>query len=281
MPKNGKVWLITGASRGLGLDMARAALRVGDEVVATARNSDDLIERIGTATDALLATSLDVTDRLSIESTVSKAVERFGRIDVLVNNAGYGQMGFFETVGRDAVERQFAVNVFGLMEVMRHVLPIMREQESGHIFNISSIGGARGYPGSSIYCASKFTVEGLSEGLAAEVAQFGIRVTIVEPGFFRTDFLDRSSAMYSDIEIAAYQAQNEEHKSTFDEISHNQPGDPSLLGDAMVKLSRDDNPPIRFAAGSDALKLIGTDFANRQLELAIWSDLTASTDFAE
>ncbi|MEO0419488.1 MAG: oxidoreductase [Pseudomonadota bacterium] len=274
-----RVWFITGASRGLGLDMARAALRAGDRVVAAARDTDGVADLIGGAEDDLLVLSMDVTDGAEVETSIGQAVEHFGRIDVLVNNAGYGQMGQFETVSRDAIQQQFAVNVFGLMDVTRAILPIMREQKSGHIFNISSIGGARGYAGSAIYCASKFTVEGLSEGLAAEVEPFGIKVTIVEPGFFRTDFLDAHSVRYGDIDVPAYAEGNAIHKNTFDQLSHNQPGDPSKLGDALVALTREDNPPMRFAAGSDALEIIGTDFANRQLELARWSKLTASTDF--
>lgn len=276
-----KVWFVTGASRGLGLDIARAAVRAGDKVVATARHVDGLADRIGGSAENLIVLAMDVTDTAAIQTAVSGAKAHFGRIDILVNNAGYGQMGHFETVSANAIDRQFAVNVFGLMDVTRQVLPIMREQAFGHIFNISSIGGARGYAGSSIYCASKFTVEGFSEGLAAEVEPFGIRVTIIEPGFFRTDFLDSSSAIYADIAVPAYEQQNAEHKSVFDEMSHDQAGDPARLGDAMVKLSRDDHPPMRFAAGSDALQSIGTDFANRQIELAKWSALTATTDFQE
>lgn len=277
----GKIWFITGASRGLGLDMARAALRAGDRIVATARHTDGVAELIDGSKDDVLVLSMDVTNEAAIKAVVSHAFEHFGRIDVLVNNAGYGQMGRFESVSHQAVQQQFAVNVFGLMDVTRAVLPIMREQKSGHIFNISSIGGSRGHPGSSIYCASKFTVEGFSEGIAAEVEPFGIKVTIVEPGFFRTDFLDAHSVRYGDVDVPAYAEGNEIHKNTFDDISHNQPGDPAKLGDALVALTLEENPPIRFAAGSDALEIIGTDFANRQLELAKWSKLTASTDYEE
>ena len=276
-----KVWFVTGASRGLGLEMVRAALRAGDRVIATARAVDGVAERIGGASDNLLVLFVDVADRESIDAAVGKATERFGRIDVLVNNAGYGQMGHFETVSPGAIERQFATNVFGLMDVTRAVLPGMRERGAGHVFNLSSIGGSRGYAGSSIYCASKFAVEGFSEGLAAEVDAFGIRVTLVEPGFFRTDFLDGSSVAYSDVELPDYAGRNAELRSTFDELSHHQAGDPARLGDALVALSRADDPPMRFAAGSDALQFIGTDFARRQLELATWSGLTASTDFRE
>ncbi|MFC4701176.1 SDR family NAD(P)-dependent oxidoreductase [Glaciecola siphonariae] len=275
-----KVWFITGASRGLGLDMARAALRHGDKVVATARNAKGLVERFGEHKD-LVALDMDVTNQQGITNAVTEAVKHFERIDVLVNNAGYGQMGRFETVSSRAIERQFAVNVFGVMDVTREVLPLMRKQKSGHIFNVSSIGGARGYAGSSVYCASKFTLEGWSEGLADELESFGIKVTIVEPGFFRTDFLDASSVSYGDIDIPVYADSNAEHKSMFDEISHAQAGDPAKLGDALVTLTREENPPMRFAAGSDALEFIGSDFARRLLELAQWSKLTCSTDISQ
>ena len=276
------VWFITGASRGLGLDIARAALRAGARVVATARSTNGVADDVlagadGASREDLLVAPLDVTDARQIDA-VAGATDRFGRIDVLVNNAGYGQLGMFETVSEGAVRRQFDVNLFGLMELTRRVLPGMRRQGSGHVFNVSSIAGAKGYAGASVYCATKFAVEGFSESLAEEVAPFGIRVTVVEPGFFRTDFLEASSAVYSDAPLPAYAGANAGHKSVFDGISGRQPGDPARLGDALVSLARAEDPPMRYAAGSDAYKIVGDAFGARQAELARWKDLTVSTD---
>jgi NAD(P)-dependent dehydrogenase (short-subunit alcohol dehydrogenase family) len=274
-----KVWFVTGASRGLGLDIARAALVAGNKVVATARKVEGVAQKIGGTKETLLVLPMDVTDFTSVESAVESAKLVFGTIDVLVNNAGYGQLGSFETISPTAIQRQFDVNVFGLMEVTRHVLPIMRSQMSGHIFNISSIGGARGYPVSSIYCATKFAVEGFSESMAREVEAFGIKTTIVEPGFFRTDFLDMSSVVYGDLETLAYNEVDEEMKNTFDGYSHSQPGDPEKLGQVLVHLSGLDDAPLRFTAGTDALEIVGVAFDERQAELEKWQDLSRTTDF--
>lgn len=273
-----KVWFVTGASRGLGLEIAKAALAAGNKVVATARNIDGVAKKIGATKETLLVLPMDVTDFTSVKLAVKSAKKAFGTIDVLVNNAGYGQMGSFETISHKAIQSQFDVNVFGLMEVTRNVLPIMRNQMSGNIFNIASIGGAKSYPGSSIYCATKFTVEGLSEGLAKEIEEFGIKMTIVEPGFFRTDFLDNSSAKYGDIEVRAYVEADKKLKSTFDEYSHAQPGDPEKLGHALVKLSLMDSVPLRFAAGTDAVEVVGGAFEDRLTELKKWQDISSETD---
>lgn len=274
-----KVWFVTGASRGLGFQLAKQALLSGENVVATARNSEHLFDALEGTEDTLLTVDLDVNDSTAISNAVDIVKKKFGRIDVLVNNAGYGQMGSFETVSKGAIQRQFEVNVFGVMEVTRIVLPIMRKNDGGHIFNLSSIGGSRGYPGASIYCSSKFAIEGFSEALAEEVAPYNINVTIVEPGFFRTDFLEPNSAVYGDVFVDAYNEVNRTYKDAFDGLSKKQPGDPSKLANALLTLVNVDMPPIRFAAGSDALESIGTDIAMKQLELAKWSKLTLSTDF--
>jgi NAD(P)-dependent dehydrogenase (short-subunit alcohol dehydrogenase family) len=274
-------WFITGASRGLGLEIAKAAFIAGHNVIATARSTDGVKEKISASdhADALLVLKLDVTEAMSIKNAVNKAREAFGNIDILVNNAGYGQLGSFETISADAVQRQFNVNVFGLMEVSRAVLPLMRSQERGHIFNIASIAGAKGYSGASIYCASKFAVEGYTESLAGEVAPFGIKVTIVEPGFFRTDFLEDSSAVYGDIEHPDYENANQTLKNSFDEYSQNQPGDPAKLAQAVLQIAQMQEPPLYFAAGSDALETIGAVLNERKTELQKWETLSSSTDF--
>jgi NAD(P)-dependent dehydrogenase (short-subunit alcohol dehydrogenase family) len=206
-------------------------------------------------------------------------MDRFGCIDVLVNNAGYGQLGLFEEVPSTAVEEQFGTNVFGLMHVTRAVLPCMRSQRSGHIFNLSSIGGFMGFEASAIYCATKFAVEGFSESLALEVARFGIHVTVVEPGFFRTDFLDAKSVRFGDKRIVDYDDPKGPARVDYEAYNHRQPGDPAKLGLALVQMAGLAKPPLRFTAGSDALAFARTAYDRRQAELAEHAALSASTDF--
>lgn len=275
-----KVWLITGANRGLGQAIARAALKAGDSVVAGARNLDTIAGALGAASPTLLPAALDVTDTGAADAAVSAAVERFGRIDVLVNNAGYGQFGAFEETGMEAMRRQFETNVFGLMNVTHAVLPIMRRQRSGHVFNISSIGGFRGGDRYSAYAASKFAVEGFSESLSAELAEFGVRVTVVEPGFFRTDFLQDSSVQYGSAEIEDYAEASAASRAFYDERSGKQAGDPAKLGEALVKLAADPYPPTRFPVGSDAVGVIEGKLAHVQAEVDRWRELSVSTDFS-
>ncbi len=229
-----KTWFITGANRGLGLEIVRAALEAGDQVVATARKPEQVEAGLAYDGDRLLALPLDITDQASIEAAVDAACKRFGRIDVLVNNAGYGQLGVFEQVSVAAIERQFSTNVFGTFAVTRAVLPVMRAQRSGHILTVSSIGGLTGAEGGSIYCATKFALEGWSESLSLELAQFGINTTLIEPGFFRTDFLDNSSAFYGDIAISDYAEYAAKQKSGLDDLNQKQAGDPAKLGKAIV-----------------------------------------------
>jgi NAD(P)-dependent dehydrogenase (short-subunit alcohol dehydrogenase family) len=187
-----RVWFITGASRGFGALITQEALNAGDAVVATARNPQTVIDRFGSHPN-LLAVALDVTNEKQAFAAAEQAVKHFGRIDILLNNAGYGLLGAVEEATAEEIEKLYATNVFGLLKVTRAVLPHMRSQRSGHVINISSIGGYTGFPGWGVYGSTKFAVEGLSESLAAEVKPLGIHVTVVEPGFFRTDFLDETS----------------------------------------------------------------------------------------
>ncbi|WP_042778442.1 SDR family oxidoreductase, partial [Sinorhizobium fredii] len=198
-----KVWFITGASRGFGALMTKEALAAGDAVVATARNPRAVIEQIGDNPN-LLAVALDLTNEAQAKEAAAKAIERFGRIDVLVNNAGYGLLGAVEEATAEEIEKLYATNVFGVLKVTRAVLPYMRRQRSGHVLNFSSIGGYFGYPGWGVYGSTKFAVEGLSESLSAELEPFGIKVTIIEPGFFRTDFLADNSLSVSAAAIPDY-----------------------------------------------------------------------------
>ena len=273
-----KTWLVTGAARGLGAGIARAALDAGDRVVVAGRNRDALVMAFGADSDTVLSLALDVTDAAAIAAGVEAAVARFGRIDVLVNNAGYGHLGIFEEIAAQDARTQFDTNVFGLFDMTRAVLPVMRAQRAGHVFNISSIGGLMGGESGSIYCASKFAVEGFTESVAAEVRPFGIHMTIVEPGFFRTDFLDASSIRYGDNPIADYAEASAAIRAFYDARSHNQAGDPIKLGQALVTLANADNPPVRWSAGTDAVGVVEMKATGLKAELDAWRDLSISTD---
>jgi NAD(P)-dependent dehydrogenase (short-subunit alcohol dehydrogenase family) len=273
-----KIWFITGASRGIGLEIARAALLAGDSVVATARRPNHIRDALPEFGHRVLPLALDVTDEASILAAVSAATEAFGRIDVLVNNAGYGQLGAFEQISGSAVSRQFATNVFGVFDVTRMVLPLMRSQGAGHVITISSLCGLIGVEGASIYCASKFAVAGWSEAMGLELAPFGIRFTVVEPGMFRTDFLDELSMQWIDVPVAEYAEFDARRRSSVRDANHRQDGDPVALGGAIAALVRAEHPPAHFAAGSDALEAT-VKRAHRDLENAEhWRSLSASTD---
>src|SRR6187402_1990870 len=254
-----RVWFITGASRGFGALIAEAALKAGDAVVATARDPSTVTARLGTH-ERLLAARLDVTSEAEAHEAAGQAVKKFGRIDILVNNAGYGLLGAIEEASAAETTKLFGTNVFGLLSVTRAVLPHMRRQRSGHVINISSVGGYTGYPGWGVYGATKFAVEGISEALAGEVAPLGINVTVVEPGFFRTDFLGETRAHAAD-------------------VNHGQRGDPRKLAQAFLKLVDAKTPPLRLPLGSDTVERIEAkhDFVAR--ELAGWRSVATSTDF--
>ena len=273
-----RIWFVTGASRGLGAEIVRAVLAAGDRVVATARNRQALVDSLGPDGDNLLSLSLDVTRPDQAQAAVDAALARFGRIDVLVNNAGYGNLSLFEESTAQDVQAQYDTNVFGLMHVTRAVLPAMRAQRSGRIFNISSIGGIVGGESGALYCASKFAVEGFSESLAGEVRRFGIHVTIVEPGFFRTDFLEPTSVRHGSHAIADYAQVAADLRAFYDSRSRNQAGDPARLGQALMTLASVERPPGRWCAGSDALGIVQAKIDSLQGELDAWRDLSASTD---
>lgn len=273
-----KIWFVTGASRGLGAAIVRAALDAGDRVVATARRRDALVETFGPDSDSLLSVSLDVTRPDQVRAAADAALARFGRIDVLANNAGYGHLSMFEESTPEDVQTQFDTNVFGLMHVTRAVLPAMRAQRSGRIFNVSSVGGIVGGESGTLYCTSKFAVEGFTESLAAEVRRFGIHATVVEPGFFRTDFLEPTSVRHGSQAIPDYAEAAAALKAFYDGRSHNQAGDPAKLGQALVALAGSPTPPVRWAAGTDAIGMVQGKIDSLQAELDAWRDLSASTD---
>jgi NAD(P)-dependent dehydrogenase (short-subunit alcohol dehydrogenase family) len=275
-----KVWFITGASRGLGVEFAKAALRAGDRVVATGRKASAVHDALGPDTPQLLCVDLDVS-RAYEARAVDLAVSKFGTIDVLVNNAGYGHLGFFEESSDEDVRAQFETNVFGAFSVTRTVLPVMRAARKGHIFNLSSAAGIRGQEFASLYCSSKFALEGFSEGLAQEVAPFGISVTIIEPGPFRTDFLTRESLRFGATPIADYDERRSRIQAAFETRNGKQPGDPTRLADAIVRLANDPKPPMRFIGGHFALDIMDKKLARVREEVDRWRDVSAATDYPQ
>jgi NAD(P)-dependent dehydrogenase (short-subunit alcohol dehydrogenase family) len=250
-----KVWLITGAGRGMGVDIARAALAAGHKVIATGRNTDKVTQAVGESAD-LLVVKLDITNPADAEAAVKAAVERFGRIDVLVNNAGNFYAGFFEEISPEDFRAQIETNLFGPVNVTRAILPIMRRQRSGLVVTISSLAGIVGQEFVSAYCASKFGVEGWMEALAPEVAPFGIRTMIVEPGFFRTELLTEESTKYPEPSIDDYAEKTRQTVTAWKGMSGSQGGDPAKLAEALVRLASQDEPPARWVAGADAVQAV-------------------------
>ncbi len=274
-----KVWFITGSAGGIGAGIARAALTAGDFVVATDLDPERLQQVYAASAAHVLTTQLDIRDAAQAEAAVKAALARFGRIDVLVNNAGYGQFGPFEEIEPDAIERQFATNVFGTFNVTRAVLPVMRRQRAGLVINMSSNGGFKGVRGASMYSATKFAIEGFSEALAQEITDFGLKLTIVEPGAFRTDFLDDRSLKRGTHDLADYADFRAKANAVFEARNHNQVGDPDKLGRALVQLANETDPPLRFVAGADALKVVDDKLEYVAREVARWRELSRSTDF--
>lgn len=273
-----KTWFITGASRGIGALLAEKALAQGNAVVATARNPKSVTDRLGNHLN-LLALPLDVTIESQAAEAAKAAVDHFGSIDVLVNNAGFGLLGAVEEATASEVEALYRTNVFGLLNVTRAVLPYMRKQRSGRVFNISSIGGYRGGPGFGVYSSTKFAVEGLSESLRAELDPLGIHVTAVEPGYFRTDFLDAASLTVSQKQISDYDETAGKVRGIASSISHRQPGDPARLADVLVVFADAPSPPVRLPLGSDTVAAIEAKHVSDAAILSSWRSVAVSTDF--
>jgi NAD(P)-dependent dehydrogenase (short-subunit alcohol dehydrogenase family) len=271
-----KIWMVTGASRGFGAEIAKAVLASGDKLIATARNVNALDHL---AEDPnVFAVALDVTDEPQAKKAVDAGLKQFSRIDVLVNNAGYGLLGAVEESSAQEVENIYRTNVFGLLNVTRAVLPWMRKQKSGHIINISSIGGYSSYPGWGIYSSTKFAVEGITESLHGELAPLGIHATVVEPGFFRTDFLDKSSLIKTADVISDYADTVGKIRDLVGDHNHQQPGSPSKLALAILQLAKAAGPPVRLPLGTDTLKRIAEKNAFVEKETETWRTLAVSTD---
>jgi NAD(P)-dependent dehydrogenase (short-subunit alcohol dehydrogenase family) len=270
-----KTWFITGAGRGMGTDFAKAALAAGHAVVATGRNPDAVVNAVGEVDD-LLVVKLDITNRQDAEAAVQAAVDRFGGIDVLVNNAANFFGGFFEELSPEQIERQLATNVIGPMNVTRAVLPVMRRQRSGHVMTISSTAGLTGFEYCSAYATSKFAVEGWMESLQPELEPFGITTTIVEPGFFRTELLEPESTMWPELSIDDYAERDAAQREWWTAQNGQQAGDPAKLAQALLTIAGQGQPPLRFMAGADSIELAEQKVAALQQQIDAFRDLSAS-----
>ena len=280
MPTEKKTWIITGAGRGLGVDIAKAALAAGHNVVATGRNPAAVAEALGDA-DNLLVAKLDVTSSEDAKAAVEAAVERFGGIDVLVNNAASFYAGFFEELTPEQMDRQITTTLIGPMNVTRAVLPVMRKQRSGHVVTISSSAGFAGFEYGSAYAASKFAVDGWMESLAPEIEPFGIHATVVNPGFFRTELLTKESTNYAPTTIEDYAERNVAQHEFWDGMNGKQAGDPVKLAQALVTITELEQPPLRFIAGADAIAQAEEKLAERQQQIDAHRDLSSSLAFTD
>ncbi|MGL4621440.1 oxidoreductase [Chroococcidiopsis sp.] len=276
--QNSRVWLITGSSSGFGRAIAQAVLDRGEKVVVTARNPQHVEDIQTKYPDRALAVQLDVTQPAQVKAAVETAIAKFGRIDVLVNNAGYGTMGALEELSDEATRRQFETNVFGALNMMRAVLPSMRQHRSGYILNLSSVGGFVSFPGAGIYCATKFALEALSEALVKEVESLGIKIIIVEPGAFRTDFNGRSLVL-ADTQIADYEPVISGFRQWLQDMDGKQPGDPVKAAEAMIQAVNSDNPPLRLALGADAVGAIESKLESVKAEMEAWKDVAVNTAY--
>ena len=272
------VWFITGASRGFGAEIVEKALAAGHSVVATARDPQAIAARFPDGGDRLRGVALDVLDESAAAAAVESAVQQFGRIDIVVNNAGRGLLAAVEEATDAAARAVFDTNVFGTLNVLRAVLPTLRAQRSGRIINLSSIGGFIGSTGWGVYCATKFAVEGFSEALAKEVEPLGISVTIVEPGYFRTDFLDASSLSTEATVIDDYAQTAGATRQHATDVNHAQPGDPVKAAAAIVNIATVERPPLRIQLGRDSFTAVAAKLDFVAAEQQTWRDLSVSTD---
>lgn len=276
-----KVWLVTGTSKGLGLTLVKKLLGQGYRVVATTRNTELLKEEVNSGSDNFLPLAVDLANNDDVKLAIAKSIAHFGRIDVVVNNAGYGQIGTLEELSDEESRANFDINVFGTLNVIRQVMPFLRSQKSGYIFNISSIGGLfAGFPGWGIYCATKFAVAGLTEALAEDAKEFGINVTVVYPGYFRTDFLNKNSVRTPVNPIPEYTSARETEQAHLDSISGNQPNDPEKAADVLITISQEENPPVHLLLGHDAKTMLDSKLDILAKTTEQWKKHTLSTGYS-
>jgi NAD(P)-dependent dehydrogenase (short-subunit alcohol dehydrogenase family) len=273
-----KVWFITGCSTGFGRSLAKEALAQGYKVVVTARKPADVQDLVADYPNTSIALALDVTDAAQIKTAVAAAIEKFGQIDVLVNNAGIGYFGAIEECEEAEVRRMFEINVFGLAKMTQEVLPHMRNRKSGHILNISSIGGLRSFPGVGFYNATKYAVDGFSEALSKEVAPLGIKVTIIAPSGFRTDWAGRSAKDSATV-ITDYATTAGKNKGDIRGYSGNQPGDPVRAAKAMIMITETENPPLRLLLGAAALKGARAKVEELKHDIETWAATSEGADY--
>lgn len=275
-----KVWFVTGASKGLGLALVQKLLNEGYKVAATSRSVKALKDAVQNDTDNFLPLSLNLLDEKDVQRAIAATIDHFGSLDVLVNNAGFGLIGALEELSDAEARNNFDVNVFGVLNVIRQALPQMRKQQSGHIFNISSIGGfSGGYAGFGIYCATKFAMHGFSEALLHEVKPFGINTTLVMPGYFRTNFLDDSSLLTPKNEMAEYKNVRGNQQAHQQDINFNQPGDPDKAAHVMIEVAGKQTPPFHLFLGADAFSVAEQKMETVQQEMQEHKSLMTSTNF--
>lgn len=279
---NSKVWFVTGASKGLGLTLIKKLRSNGYRVAATSRSAASLIKEVGDISDTFFPVEMDVTSDKHVKEVIDKTVRHFGTIDVVVNNAGFGQIGTLEELSDEEARNSFDVNVFGCLNVIRHATPILRKQGSGHIFNISSIGGYLGnFPGFGVYCSTKFAVAGFTEALAEEMKGFGVSVTLVYPGYFRTNFLSKGSIKTPANPIAAYETARESEQAHLSQIDGNQPNDPGKAAKVLIEVSKQETPLVHLFLGKDAYHYAGVKMERIQAEMAGNERLGTSTDIMD
>jgi NAD(P)-dependent dehydrogenase (short-subunit alcohol dehydrogenase family) len=282
MKKTDAVWFVTGASKGLGLALAQKILAAGHRVAATSRSLPELTRALGAKSDRFLPLEVDLNDPAAVTRAVRSTRESFDALDVVVNNAGYGQLGTVEEVTDEEARRNFDVNVFGTLNVLRAALGHLREQRSGHVFNIASIGGFVGaFSGWGIYCATKFAVAGLTESLHEDLAPFGVKVTLVYPGYFRTHFLGKESLVRPAHPLPAYEAARASEAQHVEVIAGHQPGDPEKLAEALIRVYQLEAPPLHLFAGSDAVAMAEAKREQLQRAIAEHRALSLSTDYAQ
>lgn len=275
-----KVWFVTGASKGLGLTLVKKLLNEGYSVAATSRNVSELQKVISAENSDFLPLEVDLVNENSVSEAISKTVDKFGQLGVIVNNAGYGQLGTLEELTDKESRQNFDTNVFGSLNIIRKSMPYLRAQKNGLVINIASIGGLSGdFPGWGIYCATKFAVVGFTEALAAEAKEFGVNATVVYPGYFRTDFLTGSSLRTPENEIDAYATARKIQKTHEQDINGNQPGDPEKAAVALIELATMENPPVHLVLGSDAFQMATSKLSTLQNEISDFKTLSISTDY--
>lgn len=281
MNTNQKVWFVTGANKGIGSAIVKEALVQGYNVVATARKKEEAEQNLGSHPN-LLIVKLDINNDTQVEEAVKAGLDKFGRIDVLVNNAGYGLLGYFEEMSEDSIRRQFETNVFGTMKITHAILPVMRERENGFVVTVSSTSGIKAVAGSSVYSASKFALEGWAEGMNIDMKQFGIHFMLLEPGAFRTDFANENASMQiPDLHLEAYEDARENLAKVFRTMNGTQTGNPAKLAKGLIKVVNSENPPLRLLISKPAIPAVEAYYKNRFAEFEKWQDVSADSEFEE